>query len=485
MQSLLSAARLSTATALVSPISLVSEALSSDPDVAMPGDPSVPASQQSTETRSLLADLGHLGHPEADAVFDRTHGLIIGQVFDPHPILEGLLDPIVPPVTGDGVGTTLPGTPLGRGVTTMLADPIGHPLPEDRLKLLGNPALNEPISLPPRTPSDAAANAREAAVTGPAFQRSDPKQDIVRPADDIRFGVTARERQTLRNVLGDDPANAGAKLGRDRRLGREDIVSGAGDRQIEGDRARPALFVQGPGDVDEVSVNDIKQQNLEDCYFMAAVGAIAMTDPQRIRNMVVDNGNGTYTVTFKQRVPSFYGPPQYVDHSVTVTADFPGGLYSNGHAAPGDESPQKTRELWPLVLEKAYGQYLNEIGPQGPYTNPDDPYQPLQRQGNPGAAFEALTGRPATLEPNSTTSMLMQQPLEFDKLLAEFQSGRPMVLCSYENDTLISKDHCFVITNVYRDANGRECVQLYNPWGTNHPGPLTLDQLRGRPIYLA
>ncbi len=233
------------------------------------------------------------------------------------------------------------------------------------------------------------------------------------------------------------------------------------------------LFVKGAGDVDAVSFNDIDQQQVGDCFLLGSLAAVARQDPQRIRDMVVDNGNGTYTVTFKEQRwvgVGFGARIEYVDVPITVTADFPGGLAGNGHAASGDTG-WGTVEIWPLVIEKAYGYYLTC----------QDPYGALNRGGSPQTALEMLTGRPAI--PGVSISVL-GSPGGFDKLLADFQAGKAITVSTDATDGTLVKNHCYAVSNVYRDANGKQWVELYNPWGHSHV-TLSFDEARQREIHTA
>ena len=233
------------------------------------------------------------------------------------------------------------------------------------------------------------------------------------------------------------------------------------------------LFVKGAGDVDAVSFNDIHQEQVGDCFLLGSLAAIARQDPQRIRDMVVDNGNGTYTVTFKERHGGgvFGSPPEYVDVPITVTADFPGGLGGEGHAASGDTG-WGTVEIWPLVIEKAYGQYLTC----------QDPYGALDRGGSSERMLEMLTGRPATLGGGLITALGGGE--SFDTLLADFQAGKAITVCTYDFEGSLVADHCYAVSNVYRDANGNQWVELYNPWGHDH-ATLSFDEVSKRRIYTA
>lgn len=37
--------------------------------------------------------------------------------------------------------------------------------------------------------------------------------------------------------------------------------------------------------------------------------------------------------------------------------------------------------------------------------------------------------------------------------------------------------HCYAVRNVYTDSNGKQWVQLYNPWGVGHPPPISFEDL--------
>ena len=131
-----------------------------------------------------------------------------------------------------------------------------------------------------------------------------------------------------------------------------------------------------------------------------------------------------------------------------------------------------TVEIWPLVIEKAYGQYLTC----------QDPYGALDRGGSSRRMLEMLTGRPATS--GGFMSGGLGGSESFDTLLADFQAGKAITVCTDVKDGTLVKDHCYAVSNVYRDANGNQWVELYNPWGHDH-ARLSFDEVRQRGIYTA
>ena len=110
------------------------------------------------------------------------------------------------------------------------------------------------------------------------------------------------------------------------------------------------LFAGPPGA--EISPEDVVQGQLGDCYFVAALAALAATPAGRaqIRQMIHDNGDGTFTVTFAN------------GQKVTVDDDFWVGADGVRYAKVGDD-------LWAAILEKAYaqraGDYENIVGGTG------------------------------------------------------------------------------------------------------------------------
>jgi hypothetical protein len=106
--------------------------------------------------------------------------------------------------------------------------------------------------------------------------------------------------------------------------------------------ANPLFATSGP------SVNDIVQGAVGDCYFVSALAAIAKTNPNRIRQLVVDLGDGTYAVDFHKGGQ---------DAAVRVDAD----LWVSGNT-PVYAGLGAQGSLWVAIIEKAYALFKNEQG---------------------------------------------------------------------------------------------------------------------------
>ena len=106
----------------------------------------------------------------------------------------------------------------------------------------------------------------------------------------------------------------------------------------------------GPSHADE------EQGNLGDCYLISSLGSIADSSQAAIKNMIIDNGDGTWTVRFYSN-----GTADYVTVNSQLPVDSKGNLIFDGY---GTSPTSKSNVLWLELLEKAYAQW-NETGKAG------------------------------------------------------------------------------------------------------------------------
>ena len=96
------------------------------------------------------------------------------------------------------------------------------------------------------------------------------------------------------------------------------------------------------------SYTDIRQGGLGDCYLMASLASLAGQFPAAIRNMFIDNGDGTFTVRlFGEHDGNVTTGERYV----TVNRDLP-----LGYAYFDDNNVG----LWVALAEKAYAQFAEQ-----------------------------------------------------------------------------------------------------------------------------
>ncbi|MGE0713110.1 MAG: C2 family cysteine protease [Planctomycetota bacterium] len=279
--------------------------------------------------------------------------------------------------------------------------------------------------------------ARSVSTSAPLDQR-DPSQAAVDFAGEAAFAevdLSGRE----------EPALAGSQASRY-------------ERPVRG-----VLYLRGEGDAHEVAPNDVHQGALGTCYLLATLAAIARTDPGVLQERIHDEGDGSYTVTFlgaglqgrdvavrvSDAVPSAGSGPAFVQYGDTR------------RAADGVEEV----ELWPIVLEKAWAKL------RGGFARAGDDWETI--------AFAALSGRtfthksPHQLDPAAVLALLRE---------AEAQ-GHPVALCADDLGTypqlepLLSRTgvipyHAYTFAGLEGDR-----VLLRNPWGHQHPQPLSADEV--------
>jgi len=193
------------------------------------------------------------------------------------------------------------------------------------------------------------------------------------------------------------------------------------------DRSDDPLYPNG-----DPSLGDINQGDFGDCWLLAALGSTALTDPQKIKDLITDNGDGTYTVHFQ-------------DGDVTVNDD---ALLDQG-----DDQGK-----WVAVVETAYaereGGTYDEI--EGGYA--DDAYEDL---------FGADTG---SFDPDSTNDLFFgdnKSPDDsYDEMNEALDDGRP-VSASVNGRIGIDGGHALIVTDVY-ERDGVRYVELMNPWASNN-----------------
>lgn len=223
------------------------------------------------------------------------------------------------------------------------------------------------------------------------------------------------------------------------------------------------LAERGPGDEHALADTDFAQGAIGDCYLITAMLAIIYEDPDLLASRIVENPNGTYTVTFAD------GTPVVVSPEFAVHPDHPDSpAFANDvgqDAAPGTE-------LYPLVIEKAYAQY------HGGWEDIVGGWPAETMQEIVGGSFDTVDHESVTVRDvrDWTTS------------------GRPVTIGTYADprdegereypddhpepyvDGRLAHNHAYVVTEVDPDT---EEVLLVNPWHPSRdPVRLTIDEFQ-------
>jgi hypothetical protein len=203
---------------------------------------------------------------------------------------------------------------------------------------------------------------------------------------------------------------------------------------------------------------DARQGALGDCYFIAAVASIADSNPDAVRNMFVDNGDGTYTVRFYRVQDSM---PDYVTVNRRLPAQFNGALGYSGYGL-SVSSPSTT--VWIALAEKAYAQW-NETGNEG--RDGTNRYAAIEG-GWMGNVNAQVLGRASSNY--SLTSSNKQT------LITALNTQKAVTIGT---NTSVSAglygSHAYLVTGYEAST---DTFRLHNPWGFSHPGALSYSQLQ-------
>lgn len=219
-----------------------------------------------------------------------------------------------------------------------------------------------------------------------------------------------------------------------------------------------SAFVKGAGDANEVDISDVQQGGLGDCYFLAVLASIARVRPQFIKDMIKDNGDGTYTVTFhtKQGFSGLFGSRS--NEAVTVDSKFwTDGSGNPVYAKKGDSTAEGKPELWVMIVEKAWAKLHGGYGEITGGKVSDD-------------ARTAVTGKdPTYISPGDYSDAELATKLE-----EHFKKNLPVIFWSLKGEDGTKENAKLARNGVIGNheyalnAAGGGKFTLYNPWGYQH-----------------
>lgn len=215
--------------------------------------------------------------------------------------------------------------------------------------------------------------------------------------------------------------------------------------------------------VERANIADIVQGRIANCYLVAALGAVALSQPDLISDMVIDNGDTTYTIRFYQRSGSRF-VAQYVtiDQRLAVEQGSTELFFANAGSLEPDSRDNRDNIndpdniLWSPLIERAYAQwyefYKND-------SSSDSGYTAIGNGGGTDRAISEIIGR--------SCRSLSTRSISFTDIQSVLADGQPIAASSPEKGEtdLIVGWHAYTLVDAFVDDMGEQRIILYNPWG--------------------
>lgn len=223
--------------------------------------------------------------------------------------------------------------------------------------------------------------------------------------------------------------------------------------------ATPAqtLYLIEAADTVAISVNDIHQGQIGDCFLLSAIGELALWHPDSIKNMIKVNTNGTEKVSLwgdAKGGTAWFGTSSFKLATQVVTNRFAANGVNNGAS---EDVVGTQKEIWPQVIEKAYAQA-------------NGGYAGIQNGGYPTIALQALTGHSASWQsPAGVTVADLQAHLAASDLVIMDTGAGSAKYNLFGN-------HAYMFEGLVTSGS-ETCVKLGNPWGCNQPSLIPVSQL--------
>ncbi len=238
--------------------------------------------------------------------------------------------------------------------------------------------------------------------------------------------------------------------------------------------AGPAYSANPDGSTN-ISAEDVVQGDLDDCYFMASLAAVAAAHPDVIRRMIRRNADGTFSVTFYKRTPPWeFWKPEYEKTTVRVDNRFP--VEPNDYGPPTPlYAQQGLGGIWPMVAEKAYAAYKGSYGA----------IDGILADGFASSILELITGKDSAVYPamiiparalegwlKAGAVVVVSTKIDLSPWLGSWAKALPGPL--YQNGTLVpTHDYWVKSVNVKKGT-----VTLGNPWGWDDFTTITMGEFR-------
>lgn len=191
-----------------------------------------------------------------------------------------------------------------------------------------------------------------------------------------------------------------------------------------------------PKKASDIDFRHIQQGGAGDCYFLAALASQAQRNPQKIVDMIKDNGDGTFNIKFSNKTVKINAP---------TSSEL--GLYADGAG-------------WVALVEKGYAVYRNE----STLLKKENPFD-VSGGGSMiiGRSIKELTGN------SYDTDMVKLTPKNSTRAKLTDATNNNKLMTASINKTLIGKSEfnlpdAHVYTILGFDSK-TDKVKIRNPWG--------------------
>lgn len=249
-------------------------------------------------------------------------------------------------------------------------------------------------------------------------------------------GITRADMQKFNELANADPTKLSPE--------ETSLVAGVNgstfSTKMAADQTDRHLFADQSNPLASIKPDAINQGGIGDCYLIAAISSFAAQSPETIKNMLKDNQDGTYSVTF----------PDSPDKPVTVNAPTDAELGTYAHVGKDG--------IWPAVLEKAYGKHKDESNIIAQQGIPDG--------GRLSTGLHALTGKD-----NDVDFLAFTSQATTDKKLAEAMSEHRPVTAGIapqfsDGELGLPDKHAYSVLDYNQD---KQVLTIRNPWGSTEP----------------
>ncbi len=222
--------------------------------------------------------------------------------------------------------------------------------------------------------------------------------------------------------------------------------------------AKMALYLTEPGNTAAIAISDINQGHIGDCFLLSSIGELVRTEPTAISNMIVQNANGTETVTLHVAANGalpFFGTTAFKTITEVVTNNFQSTSVNSGAT---QDVVGGVKEIWPQVLEQAVAQLNGGYGS-------------ISNGGYPVVAMEELTGHAATyMSPGSVTLASLQAMVAAKDMIVLDTSASGNATYNFVGG------HAYMFDSLVVQG-GTTYVKADNPWGFNQPSLIPVSAL--------